>query len=112
MDVFHKIIVQRMEQQIQQLKELQQQRNEERLLQSLMKSEEQQKQMDELQLKSFNGTKSSVNDITIYISIETFEYVTVKNFNKTLKQRVEELVYIIEDLKNIHKRHLNQLRKC
>ena len=29
-----------------------------------------------------------------------------------VKQRVEELVYIIQGPKNIHKRHLNQLRKC
>ena len=29
-----------------------------------------------------------------------------------MKQRVGELVYIIQGLKNIHKRHLNQLRKC
>ena len=30
----------------------------------------------------------------------------------TVKQRVGELVYIIQGPKNIHKRHLNQLRKC
>ena len=30
----------------------------------------------------------------------------------TAKQRVGEKVYIIQGPKNIHKRHLNQLRKC
>ena len=30
----------------------------------------------------------------------------------TVKQRVWELVYIIQGPNNIHKRHLNQLRKC
>ena len=65
-----------MEQQVQQQKELQQQqRNEERLLQTLMKSEERQNQMEELVLKSLNGTKTSENDITMYSTIETFEYV-------------------------------------
>ena len=53
----------------------QQQRNEERLLQALMKSEKRQNQMEELLLKSLNCTKAPVNDITMYSTIETFEYV-------------------------------------
>ena len=71
-----------MKQLVQQQKELQQQqqRNEERLLQALTKSEERQNQMEELQLKSLNGTKTSEIDTTfsrgtIYSTIETFEYV-------------------------------------
>ena len=63
------------EQQVQQQKELQQQRNGKRLLQALMKSVERQNQMEELLLKSLNGTKTSENDTTIYSTIETFEYV-------------------------------------
>ena len=66
----------------------QQQRNEERLLQALMKSEEPQNQMEELLLKSLNGTKTSEDDTTfsqgtIYSIIETFEYVPEndKTFN-------------------------------
>ena len=67
---------QRMEEQrVQQQKELQQQRNEERLLQALMKSEERLNQMEELLLKSLNCTKAPDNDITMYSTIETFEYV-------------------------------------
>ena len=62
-------------QRVQQQKELQQQRNEKRLLQALMKSEERQNQMEEFLLKSVNGTKTSENDITMYSIIETFEYV-------------------------------------
>ena len=71
-----------MEQRVQQQKELQQQqqRNEERLLQALMKSEERQNQMEELLLKSLNGTKTSENgttfsQVTIYSTKQTFEYV-------------------------------------
>ena len=30
----------------------------------------------------------------------------------TVKQRVGELVYIMQGPKNMHKRHLNQVRKC
>ena len=69
------------EQRLQQQKELQQQqRNEERPLQALMKSEELQNQMEELLLKSLNSTKTSENDTTfsqgiIYSTIETFDYV-------------------------------------
>ena len=63
------------EQQVQQQKELQQQRTEERLLQALMKSEERQNQMEEFLLKSLNCTKAPENDITMYSTIETFEYV-------------------------------------
>ena len=40
-----------------------------------MKSEEQQNQMEELLLKSLNGTKTSENDFTMYNTIETFEYI-------------------------------------
>ena len=45
-----------------------------------MKSEERQNQMEELLLKSLNGTKTSENDTTfsqgiIYCTMETFEYV-------------------------------------
>ena len=45
-----------------------------------MKSEERQNQMEELLLKSLNGTKTFENDttfsqVTIYSTIETFEYV-------------------------------------
>ena len=40
-----------------------------------MKSEERQNQMEELLLKSLNCTKVPENDITIYSTIETFEYV-------------------------------------
>ena len=73
---FQKMIVQMREQPVQQQKELQQQqRNEEGLIQALMKSEERQNQMKELLLKSLNGTKTSENDITMYSTIETFEYV-------------------------------------
>ena len=75
-----------MEQQVQPQKELQQQqqqRNEERLLQALMKSEERQNQMEELLLKSLNGTKTSENETfsqgTIYSTIETFESVPENN---------------------------------
>ena len=78
MDDFQKIIVQmlkvpmdhqqssderqqRMEEQwVHQLKELQQ-KNEERLLQALMKSEERQNQMEELLLKSLNCIKAPEN---------------------------------------------------
>ena len=104
MEDLQKIILQMMERQVQQQKELQQQqqqqqqqqrleqqqqqqRNEERLLQELMKSDERQNQMEELLLKSLNGTKASENDTTfslgtIYSTIETFEYVpeSDKNF--------------------------------
>ena len=31
--------------------------------------------MEELLLKSLNGTKTPKNDITVYSTIETFEYV-------------------------------------
>ena len=30
----------------------------------------------------------------------------------TIKQRIGELVYIVQGPKNTHKRHMNQLRKC
>ena len=40
-----------------------------------MKSEERQNQMEELLLKSLNCTKAPENDITMYSTIETFEYV-------------------------------------
>ena len=40
-----------------------------------MKSEGQQNQMEELLLKSLNCTKAPENDITMYSTIETFEYV-------------------------------------
>ena len=40
-----------------------------------MKSEKRQNRMEELLLKSLNGTKAPENDITIYCTIETFEYV-------------------------------------
>ena len=30
----------------------------------------------------------------------------------TIKQRIGELVYIVQGPKNIHQRHMNQLRKC
>ena len=64
------------EQLVQQRKEIQQQRNEERLLQTLMKSEERQNQMKELLLKSLNCTKAPENDITTYSTIETLEYLS------------------------------------
>ena len=72
---------QKMEKQrVQQQIELQQQRNEERLQQTLMKSEEWQNQMEELLLKSLNGTKTSEKDTTfspdtIYSTRETLGYV-------------------------------------
>ena len=31
---------------------------------------------------------------------------------RTIKQRIVELVYIVQGPKNIHKRHMNQLKKC
>ena len=40
-----------------------------------MKSEEWQNQVEELLLKSLNCTKAPENDITVYSTIETFEYV-------------------------------------
>ena len=40
-----------------------------------MKSEERQNQMEELLFKSLNCTKAPKNDITMYSTIETFEYV-------------------------------------
>ena len=40
-----------------------------------MKSEKRQNQMEELLLKSLNCTKAPKNDITMYSTIETFEYV-------------------------------------
>ena len=40
-----------------------------------MKSEEQHNQMEELLLKLLNCSKAPVNDITMYSTIETFEYV-------------------------------------
>ena len=65
MEDFQKIIVEMMELQVLQQKEIQQQRrNEDRLVQALMKSEERQNQMEELQSKSLNGTKISENDTT------------------------------------------------
>ena len=30
----------------------------------------------------------------------------------TIKQRIGELLYIVQGPKNTHKRHMNQLRKC
>ena len=38
-----------------------------------MKSEERQNKIEEVRLKSLNGTKNSEND-TMYSTIETFEY--------------------------------------
>ena len=40
-----------------------------------MKSEERQNQMEELLLKSLNGTKAPENDFTMYSAIQNFEYV-------------------------------------
>ena len=40
-----------------------------------MKSEERQNQMEELILKSLNCTKAPENDLTMYSTIKTFEYV-------------------------------------
>ena len=61
-------VQQQQQQQQQRMEQQQQQRNEERLLQALMKRGERQNQMEELLLKSLNGTKTSENDATFPLS--------------------------------------------
>ena len=93
----------RQQRMVQQQKELQ--RNEERLLQALMKSEERQNQMEELLLKSLNCTKAPENDISMYSTIETFEYVPEndKTFDAFYRQ--------YEDLFNVDCKELSNEKK-
>ena len=70
MDDFQKITVQMMEQRVQQQKELQRQRNEERLLQALMKSEERRNHMEELSMyqKRIKPLMHSTEDMKTYLT--------------------------------------------
>ena len=90
---------------VQQQKELQQQRNEERLLQALMKSEERQNQMEELLLELLNCTKVPENDITMYSTIETFEYVPEND--KTF----DEFYRRYEDVFNVDRKEWSNEKK-
>ena len=60
-----------------------------------MKSEERQNQIEELLLKSLNGTKTSENDTTMYSTIDTFEYIpeSDKTFD-AFYRRFEDVFYV------------------
>ena len=45
------------------------------------------------------------------VLLKTYKNITFWEVG-TIKQRIGELVYIVQGQKNTHKRHMNQLRKC